>query len=85
MNGNFKRKKQLTSIIIIIYMFLTGCEYGNVRIDNGSKQGTFAGIVIVIYSVPAIIFPSAWAYLQSMGVAEEYWLGFTISGLEFSH
>ncbi|CAG7819317.1 unnamed protein product [Allacma fusca] len=28
-----------------------------------------------------VILPSAWDYLQTLGVTEEYWLGFIISSI----
>ncbi|CAG7709960.1 unnamed protein product [Allacma fusca] len=31
-----------------------------------------------------VILPTVWSYLQSVGVQEEYWLGFTISAYSFA-
>ncbi|CAG7728694.1 unnamed protein product [Allacma fusca] len=51
---DYKRKRWMSFIIVLSYLFLGGCEY-------------------------VVILPTVWDYLQTLGVTEEHWLGFTVS------
>ncbi|CAG7728693.1 unnamed protein product, partial [Allacma fusca] len=51
---DYKRKRWMSFIIVLGYLFLGGCEY-------------------------VVILPTVWDYLQTLGVTEEHWLGFTVS------
>jgi hypothetical protein len=35
---------------------------------------------IFLFLPPAVIFPTVWRYIQNLGVYDETYLGFTISG-----
>ncbi|CAG7785912.1 unnamed protein product [Allacma fusca] len=60
------------------------------ELDEDFKRKRFQSFVIIAGYLflggceYAVIFPTAWDYLQTLGVTEEYWLGFTVSGYSFS-
>ena len=73
----FKTKRRSSFIVINIFMFLGGIEYGKLVVIQ---------ILSLIYHVTiliaAVIFPTLWEYLRSLGVpeADVYYLGLCISG-----
>ena len=54
----------------------------NTKVHTIDKEQEFKAFMaclnVCLFS--AVIFPTAWDYLQTLGVEEEYWLGFTVSG-----